>query len=51
MSWCGGSRDLEELETYPWGGHGILTGRRENDWQEKDFVLGFFGSKEKKVTV
>jgi REP element-mobilizing transposase RayT len=42
-------KDLEELEKCAWCGHGILTGRRENDWQEKDFVLGFFGSKEKKA--
>jgi hypothetical protein len=42
-------QDLEELETYAWCGHGILTGRRKNDWQETDFVLGFFGSKEKKA--
>ena len=42
-------KDLEELETYAWCGHGILTGRRKNDWQETDFVLGFFGGKEKKA--
>ena len=42
-------QDPEELETYAWCGHGILTGRRKNDWQETDFVLGFFGSKEKKA--
>ena len=42
-------KDLEELEEYPWCGHGILTGKQKNDWQEKDFVLGFFGSKGKKA--
>jgi putative transposase len=42
-------KDLEELENYAWCGHGILTGRRKSDWQEKDFVLGFFGSKEKRA--
>ena len=42
-------KDLEELENYAWCGHGIITGRRKNDWQERDFVLGFFGSKEKKA--
>lgn len=36
---------LEELERYPWCGHGVLTGKRRNDWQERDFVLGFFGDK------
>jgi putative transposase len=42
-------KTLEELENYSWCGHGILTGRQKNDWQEKDFVLGFFGSKGKKA--
>jgi putative transposase len=42
-------KSLEELEDFPWCGHGILTGRQKNEWQEKDFVLGFFGSKGKKA--
>jgi hypothetical protein len=42
-------KNLEELENYPWCGHGILTARQKIDWQEKDFVLGFFGSKGKKA--
>ena len=42
-------KDLEELEDYAWCGHGILTGRQRNDWQERDYVLGFFGEKEKKA--
>jgi len=42
-------KNLEELENYPWCGHGILTGRLKSDWQEKDFVLGFFGPKRGKA--
>jgi putative transposase len=42
-------KTLEELESFPWCGHGILTGRLRRDWQERDFVLGFFGSKEGKA--
>ncbi len=42
-------KNLDELEDYPWCGHGILTGKQKNEWQEKDFVLGFFGSKGKKA--
>lgn len=42
-------KNLEELENYPWCGHGLLTGRLRNDWQEKDFVLGFFGTKGRKA--
>jgi putative transposase len=41
--------NLEELENYPWCGHGILAGKQKNDFQEKDFVLGFFGSRRKKA--
>jgi REP element-mobilizing transposase RayT len=40
-------KDLEALEDYVWCGHGILTGKQRNDWQEKDFVLGFFGQESK----
>jgi len=42
-------KSFEELENYPWCGHGVLTGRQRNDWQEKDFVLGFLGSRGKKA--
>jgi putative transposase len=42
-------QSLEELESYPWCGHGVLTGRQKNVWQERDFVLGFLGPKEKKA--
>jgi REP-associated tyrosine transposase len=42
-------KNLEELEGYPWCGHGILTGNRKSDWQERDYVLGFFGSKGKRA--
>jgi putative transposase len=42
-------KTLEELENYSWCGHGILTGRQKNDWQEKDYVLEFFGSRGKRA--
>ena len=42
-------KDLEELESYPWCGHGVLTGRQKNDWQKRVFVLGFFGSTVRKA--
>lgn len=41
--------EMEELEMYPWCGHGVLTGRQKNDWQERDFVLGFFGGTDRKA--
>jgi len=42
-------RNLEELENYPWCGHGVLTGGQENNWQERDFVLSFWGSQRKRA--
>jgi REP element-mobilizing transposase RayT len=36
-------RDLEALDRYPYSGHSVLMGRRENDWQATEFVLGHFG--------
>jgi REP-associated tyrosine transposase len=40
-------KSLDELERYPWCGHGVLSRKKKNDWQESEFVLGFFGAKEK----
>jgi REP element-mobilizing transposase RayT len=40
-------KTLNELEQYPWCGHGVLSGKNKNGWQEREFVLGFFGAKEK----
>jgi REP element-mobilizing transposase RayT len=31
------------LEKYTWCGHGVVTGRIKNDWQERDYVLSCFG--------
>src|SRR4030042_1227845 len=43
------AKDMEELDRYPWSGHGILIGRRENDWQERDYVLMQFAETEGKA--
>jgi REP element-mobilizing transposase RayT len=43
------ANNLEELENYPWCGHGVLTFKQENDFQDKEFVLDFFGSTRKKA--
>ncbi len=42
-------KDLVELEEYGWCGHGGLTGKQKNDWQERDYVLSFLGGKEKRA--
>jgi REP element-mobilizing transposase RayT len=35
---------LSELDRYPWSGHSVLLGKLENDWQDSDYVLKWFGS-------
>lgn len=39
--------DLRELDTYPWCGFSVIMGRQSQDWQDRDYVLGWFGTKEK----
>ena len=36
-------RTLEELDTYPWSGHAIIMGQVTYAWQEREFVLSWFG--------
>jgi len=36
-------QSLEELDRYPWSGHGVLVGKIRHDWQEKEYVLNQFG--------
>jgi len=36
---------LSQLDRYPWCGHGALLGYAENDWQDVDYVLKWFGRK------
>jgi REP element-mobilizing transposase RayT len=35
--------DLRGLDRYPWSGHATLVGRRPYAWQDRDYVLGWFG--------
>jgi len=37
---------LAELARYRWCGHGVLVGRLKNDWQDRDYVLKWFGTRE-----
>jgi putative transposase len=37
---------LSELDGYPWCGHAVLTGRMKNEWQDRDYVLSWFGKRE-----
>jgi REP element-mobilizing transposase RayT len=34
---------LAELYTYPYCGHSVLMGRSKRPWQDRDYVLGYFG--------
>ncbi len=38
---------LSKLDWYQWCGHAVVMGRRKNEWQDRDYVLGWFGSMEK----
>lgn len=39
-------RTLDELEGYPWSGHAVIMNRVSSDWQDRDYVLSYFGAKE-----
>ncbi len=38
-----------KLHWYKWSGHSIIMGRRKNSWQDTDYVLGWFGSKQREA--
>jgi hypothetical protein len=37
---------LAKLDRYRYCGHSVLMGRVKNNWQDRDYVLRWFGSKE-----
>jgi REP element-mobilizing transposase RayT len=37
---------LARLDRYRWCGHSVLLGRVKNEWQDRDYVLRWFGAKE-----
>ncbi len=39
-------KSLEQLDRYRWSGHSIIIWKRKNEWQDRDYVLGWFGNKE-----
>jgi putative transposase len=41
--------NLSELGRYPWCGHGVLIGRIKYPWQDRDYVLSWFGSREREA--
>jgi REP element-mobilizing transposase RayT len=39
-------KNLAQLDRYRWSGHRILMGKIKNEWQDRDYVLKWFGKKE-----
>jgi REP element-mobilizing transposase RayT len=38
---------LAKLDRYKWSGHGVIMNRCKNEWQDRRYVLKWFGRKEK----
>ena len=38
--------NLAKLDSYRYCGHSVLMGKVKNDWQDRDYVLKWFGTKE-----
>ena len=36
-------KSLTQLDRYRWCGHGVLMGKIQNEWQDRDYVLKWFG--------
>jgi REP element-mobilizing transposase RayT len=39
-------KSLTQLDRYRWCGHGALMGKIKNEWQDRDYVLKWFGPKQ-----
>jgi REP element-mobilizing transposase RayT len=39
-------KTLGELERYAWCGHGVVMGKCKHKWQDRDYVLSWFGKRE-----
>jgi putative transposase len=39
-------KDMTKLDRYRWCGHAVVLGRIKNEWQDRDYVLRWFGKKE-----
>jgi REP element-mobilizing transposase RayT len=39
-------KSLAKLDRYRWSGHGVIMGKVDYDWQDRDYVLRWFGQKE-----
>ncbi len=39
-------KNLAQLDRYRWSGHGVIMGKVQYEWQNRDYVLKWFGKKE-----
>jgi REP element-mobilizing transposase RayT len=39
-------KNMSELDKYHWSGHSVLMGKLKHGWQDRDYVLSWFGQKE-----
>ena len=39
-------KSFSQLGRYRWCGHGVLMGKIQNEWQDRDYVLRWFGQKQ-----
>jgi putative transposase len=42
-------KGLRELESYPYSGHSVLMGKKKRVWQDRDYVLRYFGQREREA--
>ena len=40
---------VSSLEKYPWCGHAVVVGKIRHKWQDRDFVLSWFGEKKREA--
>ena len=42
-------KDIKKLGSYRFSGHSVLMGRRQRQWQDRVYILKFFGDRERKA--
>jgi putative transposase len=42
-------KNIVALDRYPWCGHSVIMGKRRHEWQDRDYVLSWFGDREDKA--
>ena len=42
-------QNMSTLDEYPWCGHAVIMGRKRHEWQDREYVLRWFGKKEKEA--